>query len=462
MKTPSVSLNSVALCSSSCETSAKTSPARNDATNPLPPSSSEAVKLSRASPSTSSDGDRPEVQLRRLASTPSHAPTPPTTAATAIAMTISWNESSSQCCPGDSSAATIATNTVTNGVAMPSLRPLSTLSDVRMRSGTRGLVITPRLRAASVGARIVETRNARPQVRPASSQWPSSAPAMIASGRPTESSRTGIEPLRRRVLTPRVEASVNSRIARVTSVTDWTVSPPRGGWSTSANPGPRRTPATRKRTGPPTDHRSSRRDVSAKQIATADSTDGNVPIGSSSGAARLERGSSQPRARRRTASPPRNGSYRARYGASQAARVKNGNVCHRMRRTEVGRRVADTAAGRGAGARPLRGPARPARGPAADEGPRHQPIVVVVAALVVVVLILPVVFIANIQQVGFVPGLGRSPAVVGGAAGRGGRRSRPSRSSSETLRIWQDRCRARRPRAAPDGTFVQEYVTSSR
>jgi hypothetical protein len=51
-------------------------------------------------------------------------------------------------------------NRVTSGVAIPSLRPLSTLSARRIRTGTALLVTTARPSAASVGARIAATNAA--------------------------------------------------------------------------------------------------------------------------------------------------------------------------------------------------------------------------------------------------------------------------------------------------------------
>ena len=48
----------------------------------------------------------------------------------------------------------------TNGVAMPSLSPLSTLRMRRIRIGTAGLVTTGSPRAASVGARIAPMSSA--------------------------------------------------------------------------------------------------------------------------------------------------------------------------------------------------------------------------------------------------------------------------------------------------------------
>jgi hypothetical protein len=54
----------------------------------------------------------------------------------------------------------MAMKRVTNGVAMPSLRPLSTFSARRIRTGTALLVTTASPSAASVGARMVAIKAA--------------------------------------------------------------------------------------------------------------------------------------------------------------------------------------------------------------------------------------------------------------------------------------------------------------
>ena len=54
---------------------------------------------------------------------------------------------------------------MTNGVAIPSLRPLSTFSARRILAGTAGFVTTASPRAASVGARI-DAISAAAAIRP--------------------------------------------------------------------------------------------------------------------------------------------------------------------------------------------------------------------------------------------------------------------------------------------------------
>ncbi len=99
-----------------------------------------------------------EVQPRSAATASSFPPRYPTTTAATIASPICLSASSPQAVsPSDSSAATAAMNRVTNGVAIPSLRPLSTFSARRIRAGTDLLVTTARPSAASVGARMVAT-----------------------------------------------------------------------------------------------------------------------------------------------------------------------------------------------------------------------------------------------------------------------------------------------------------------
>ena len=59
-----------------------------------------------------------------------------------------------------SSDAATAMNSVTNGVAIPSLRPLSTFNARRIRAGTALLVTTAMPSATSVGARMAASKAA--------------------------------------------------------------------------------------------------------------------------------------------------------------------------------------------------------------------------------------------------------------------------------------------------------------
>ena len=83
-------------------------------------------------------------------------------------------------------------NTVTKGVTIPSLRPLSTLSARRIRMGTTLFVTTANPSAVSVGARITAINAAAAQGISGNTRWASSAPARMVSGNPTNSSREGI------------------------------------------------------------------------------------------------------------------------------------------------------------------------------------------------------------------------------------------------------------------------------
>jgi hypothetical protein len=108
--------------------------------------------------------DTTEVQPRSLANAISLPPTYPTTTAATAASPISFNASSPHARSSrPSSEARMAMNTVTNGVATPSLRPLSTLSARRIRVGTDVFVTTASPRAVSVGARIAATKAAAAQ-----------------------------------------------------------------------------------------------------------------------------------------------------------------------------------------------------------------------------------------------------------------------------------------------------------
>ena len=79
---------------------------------------------------------------------------------------------------------------MTTGVAMPSLRPLSTLISRRIREGTAGLVTTGTPSAASVGASAAPISSASHMPSPGNSQAASPQPAAMVSGRPTASRRS--------------------------------------------------------------------------------------------------------------------------------------------------------------------------------------------------------------------------------------------------------------------------------
>ncbi len=146
---------------------------------------------------------------------------------------------------------------VTNGVTIPSLRPLSTFSARRIRTGTDLLVTTARPSAASVGARMVATKAAAPHPTAGNVRYASTAPATIVSGSPTNSSRLGraASPSTSRSRT--VDASANSSRASVSSVMVRTASLPNENGSTPNPPGPRIAPTATNTIGPVIHQRSS-------------------------------------------------------------------------------------------------------------------------------------------------------------------------------------------------------------
>ena len=79
--------------------------------------------------------------------------------------------------------------TITTGVAMPSLSPLSTLRVCRIRFGTRRSDITAEPRAASVGASAAPSSRAYQGLTP-SSVTAAKVPRAMVRGSPTASSRT--------------------------------------------------------------------------------------------------------------------------------------------------------------------------------------------------------------------------------------------------------------------------------
>jgi hypothetical protein len=74
-------------------------------------------------------------------------------------------------------------------VAIPSLRPLSTLTSRRILAGTAGLAIMPAPSAASVGASAAPTSSASQMLPPVSASA-SKVPRAIVSGSATPSRRT--------------------------------------------------------------------------------------------------------------------------------------------------------------------------------------------------------------------------------------------------------------------------------
>ena len=158
----------------------------------------------------------------------------------------------SSCSPATtpSAVAAAAMQNVTTGVAMPSLRPLSTLRTRRTRAGRRSSPITDALSAASVGARLAAIRPARASGRLGNRTTATAVPARIDSGRPMANKRPVSGRSRRAAAGGTAEASPNSNRASVSSASAWTVGP-----STSTLPIPqsefaRNRPATMKTSGP--------------------------------------------------------------------------------------------------------------------------------------------------------------------------------------------------------------------
>ena len=159
--------------------------------------------------------------------------------------------------------AATAMETVTMGVAMPSLRPLSTLSARRSRIGIRSSLMTCKLNAASVGASDAPRNSASPQGRSKSSPA-MTAPSTTLRGKPMPRRRTGRVVSARSLLTLTRAASANSSSASVTSAMTWTDD---ASMSTGSGPQsalPRRYPAAANTSGPVTFRRARAPDSTAQ------------------------------------------------------------------------------------------------------------------------------------------------------------------------------------------------------
>ncbi len=154
-------------------------------------------------------------------------------------------------------AAAKARNSVTNGVAIPSLSPLSTFSARRIRTGTFGSLKIGRPNAASVGARMAAMSAAKARPSPRSTIRATIVPSRIVSGMPIASSRPGSLASPRTLLKSTVEASANRRSARVSSTSILTGSVPGCRGSSPRPPGPRARPRTTNTIGIVTDQRPS-------------------------------------------------------------------------------------------------------------------------------------------------------------------------------------------------------------
>ena len=116
-----------------------------------------------------------------------------------------------------SAVAVAAMQNVTTGVAMPSLRPLSTFSTRRTPTGSRSSAITDALSAASVGARLAAIKPARARGKLGNSTTARAVPARIDSGNPIASSRVVSDRSWRAAANGTAEASANSNSASVIS-----------------------------------------------------------------------------------------------------------------------------------------------------------------------------------------------------------------------------------------------------
>jgi hypothetical protein len=145
---------------------------------------------------------------------------------------------------------------MTTGVAIPSLRPLSTVMSRRTRDGTVGFVTTGTPNAASVGASAAATSRASHTSSPDTSQRASTHPSTMVSGRPIPSNRTYRPRSCRRSGTRTREASQKSTQTRVSSTSGLRLS---GAVDESTRPSAARiTPTTTKTMGAVRSARSSR------------------------------------------------------------------------------------------------------------------------------------------------------------------------------------------------------------
>ncbi len=124
-----------------------------------------------------------------------------------------------QVMPVVSSALARSRATRKKGTARPSLRPLSTSSAWRTRSGTDGSVTTFWPRAASVDESMIASRKTEAIAIPGKTSRPTPAPASMVSGRPMSSRRLGQPSSWRRARRSSRAASLKSSSTRATSVT---------------------------------------------------------------------------------------------------------------------------------------------------------------------------------------------------------------------------------------------------
>ena len=167
---------------------------------------------------------------------------------------------------------------LTNGVAMPSLRPLSTLRSRRTPEGTRSSPMMEAPRAASVGATMAPIAAATHSPLPPKSSAAAPAPAPMVSGRPMPRRRAGSAASVRSARTFTREASAKSTRARVISASERMVEEWRLKWMRAVGPWvttrPRRTNAI----GAETSQRSNRAETRPQTRTQAETTASTVRL----------------------------------------------------------------------------------------------------------------------------------------------------------------------------------------
>ena len=157
---------------------------------------------------------------------------------------------------------------MTNGVAMPSFKPLSTLSARRILTGTARFVKIARPSAESVGARIEPMSAAAAHPADGNKSTAITVPSAIVRGSPIKRSRPGKWASLSTSRSRTVDASANSSSASVSSTINSTGSLVSERWSWSVTLCPSSTPATTKTIGAVMERRSSLDATSAYRTKT--------------------------------------------------------------------------------------------------------------------------------------------------------------------------------------------------
>ena len=232
-------MNSVSCPRLSPSGAAATRPPTNAAMNPLAPIASAAKKVATASATSAICSKAGATVPRAMARATSRPPRAPATAPTTTPPPMMTSPSWTRPCSGEPSTATAAARAnITTGTHTPSLRPASTSSPSRTRSGTRRSVTTGAARAASVGASRAPSNSTSQMSSCPSSARPASTPRPIVIGRPTPSSRSGRALSSRRRRSPRVAAPANSTSASAISAARSTTScwPASSSWGLMSAP----------------------------------------------------------------------------------------------------------------------------------------------------------------------------------------------------------------------------------